>query len=83
MQLGGDLQDAWIIFDHVERAKCYTSFACHVYDLCYCKVMTIALCDTMSKTHDARVYLWHGLNGVMTKHGVHNVIFKGFMVESV
>jgi hypothetical protein len=82
MQLGGDLQDAWIMFDHVKRVKRYTTFACHVYDSCYCKVMTIALCDMMSETHDAQAYLWHGLNGVMVEHGVHNVNFKGFMADS-
>jgi hypothetical protein len=81
MQLGGDLQNAWIMFDHVKRVKRYTTFVCHVSDSYYCKVMTIAFCDMMSETHDAQAYLWHGLNGVMAEHGVHNVNFKGFMAD--
>jgi hypothetical protein len=45
MQPGGDLQDAWIMFDHVKRIKNWTKMACHVYDSTYCCVMTIAVCD--------------------------------------
>jgi hypothetical protein len=45
MQLGGDLQDAWIMFDHVKRIKHWTTMACHVYDFVYYRVMTIAVCD--------------------------------------
>ena len=33
MQPGGDLQDAWMMFDHVKRVKKWTTMACHVYDL--------------------------------------------------
>jgi hypothetical protein len=35
----------WIMFDHVNRVACWTTMACHVYDLAYCKMMTIAICD--------------------------------------
>jgi hypothetical protein len=45
MQSGGDLQDAWIMFDHVKHVKKWTTMACHVYDFAYCLVMTIAICD--------------------------------------
>jgi hypothetical protein len=45
MQPGGDLQDAWIMFDHVKRIKKWTTMACHVYDSTYYRVMTIAVCD--------------------------------------
>jgi hypothetical protein len=45
MQPGGDLEKAWLMFDHVKRVKEWTTMACHVYDAAYCKVMTIALCD--------------------------------------
>jgi hypothetical protein len=54
MQPGGDLQDARVMFDHVKRVKRYTTFACHVYDFVYCKVMTIAICDMMSETKEAQ-----------------------------
>jgi hypothetical protein len=32
MQPGGDLQEAWIMFDHVKRVEKWTTMACHVYD---------------------------------------------------
>ena len=32
MQVGGDLQNAWMMFDHVKRVKDWTTMACHAYD---------------------------------------------------
>jgi hypothetical protein len=32
MQPGGDLQDAWMMFDYVKRVKKWATMACHVYD---------------------------------------------------
>lgn len=78
----GNLKDSWIMFDHVKRIKHYTTFACHVYDSTYAKVMTIAICDMQSETKDAQSYLWRMLNEVMARHGVVNVNFKGFMADS-
>jgi hypothetical protein len=49
MQPGGDLEHAWIMFDHVKRIKNWTTMACHVYDSAYCRVMTIVLCDIQSE----------------------------------
>ena len=43
MQPGGDLQDTWIMFDHIKRVKKLTSMACHVYDFTYYQVITIAI----------------------------------------
>ncbi len=40
MQPGGDLQNCWLMFDHVKCVKKWTTMACHVYDLMYCKVFT-------------------------------------------
>jgi hypothetical protein len=40
-----DLQNAWIMFDHVKRVVGWTTMTCHVYDSAYCKVMTIVVCD--------------------------------------
>jgi hypothetical protein len=48
MQPGGDLEDAWMMFDHVKRIKKWTTMACHVYDSTYCRVMIIAVCDMQS-----------------------------------
>jgi hypothetical protein len=41
IQLGGDLQITWIMFDHVKHVQVWTTFAYHVYDLIYFKVMMI------------------------------------------
>ncbi len=40
-----NLQNAWIMFDHVKRVVGWTTMACHVYDPMFCKVSTIAVCD--------------------------------------
>ena len=45
MQAGGDLECAWMMFDHVKQVKEWTTMACHVYDSLYCKVITISMCD--------------------------------------
>ena len=34
-----------ITFDHVKHLNDWTTFACHMYDSKYCKVLTIACCD--------------------------------------
>jgi hypothetical protein len=49
MQLGGDLEDVRIMFDHVKCIKHWTTMACHVYDSAYCQVMMIAVCDMQSE----------------------------------
>jgi hypothetical protein len=49
MQPGGDLEHVWIMFDHVNRVKNWTTMACHVYNSAYCRVMTIAVCGMQSK----------------------------------
>jgi hypothetical protein len=45
MQLRGDLQMVWIMFDHVKHVVGWITMVYHVYDLAYCKVMTIVICD--------------------------------------
>ena len=45
MHVGSDMENAWIIFDHVKCLKDWTTLACHVYDSKYCEVLTIACCD--------------------------------------
>ena len=45
MQLGNDLEDARMMFDHMKRVKKWTTMACHVYYSTYCCVMTIAVCN--------------------------------------
>ena len=55
MQPGGELENAWMMFDHVKRVKKWTTMACHVYELKYRRVMTIAYCEFQSKDTEAQV----------------------------
>jgi hypothetical protein len=82
MQPNGDLQDAWMMFDHVKRVKQWTTMACHVYDSTFCKVMTVAVCDMQSEDAAAQCIFWKNLNAVASRHGISNPKFKGFMADS-
>jgi hypothetical protein len=33
MQVGGDLQNAWIIFNHLNHVQGWIVMACHLYDI--------------------------------------------------
>ena len=55
MEPPGDLQNAWMMFDHVKRVKDWTMMACHMYDTEYKKVMTIAMCDMQSEDTEVQV----------------------------
>ena len=52
MQVGGDMENSWIMFDHVKRLKDWATLVYHVYDSKYCKVLTIA-CRHMQFEDDA------------------------------
>ena len=82
MQVGHDLQNSWMMFDHVKRVKDWTTMACHVYDSQYKKVMTFAVCNMQSEDTEVQVQFWRSLNAVMSRHGVENPNFKGFMADS-
>ena len=82
MQPGEDLENAWMMFDHVKRVRQWTTMACHVYDSTYCRVMTIASCDMQSEDCDAQIVFWKNLNAVMERNGVVHTNFKGFMADS-
>jgi hypothetical protein len=82
MQKGGDLENAWMMFDHVKRVKLWTTMACHVYDSTYCRVMSIACCDMQSEDADAQIVFWKNLNAVMARFNVAKPQFKGFMADS-
>jgi hypothetical protein len=79
MQPGGDLEDTWIMFDHVKH---WTTVACHVYDSAYYRVMTIVVCDMHSEDAAAQSVLWKNLNDVMAKYGIPEPKFKGFIADS-
>ena len=55
MQLGGDLQDAWIMFDHVKWVRGWTSRAFHVYDSSYYHIMTITCSDMQSEDYAVQI----------------------------
>jgi hypothetical protein len=57
MQRGGDLQDAWIMFDHVKRVKKWITTACHIYDSAYYCVITVAVCNMQSEDAAAQSIL--------------------------
>ena len=82
MQAGGDLECAWMIFDHVKRVKEWTTMACHVYNTLYCKVMTIAVCDMQLEDCTAQVIFWRNLNLVVQRNGLDSIEFEGFMADS-
>ncbi len=82
MQLVGDLQNVWIMFDHVKHVASWTTMFCHVYDSTYCKMMTIVICDMHSKDKEVQQVMWTKLNDTMLKHKVLKLNFKGFMVDN-
>jgi hypothetical protein len=43
MQLEGDLENAWLMFDQIKHIQAWTTMACHMYDARFYKVMTIAM----------------------------------------
>jgi hypothetical protein len=45
MEVGGYMNNSWIMFDYVKHLKDYTTLECQVYDSKYYKVLTIACCD--------------------------------------
>jgi hypothetical protein len=54
VELAGDLQNVWIMFDHVKHVVGWRIMVCHVYDPTYCKVLTIAVCDMQSRDTKAQ-----------------------------
>jgi len=45
MQWGDDVQNAWMMFNHVKHVQGCITMACHGYNLIYYKVMTITVYD--------------------------------------
>jgi hypothetical protein len=43
MQLGGDLENIWTMFNHVKCVQGWMTMACHVYDPIYYKIMFLAI----------------------------------------
>jgi hypothetical protein len=56
MQPRGDLQGAWLMFDHCKHVLGWTTMACHVYDPNYAQVMIVAICN-MKLDVESRVHM--------------------------
>jgi len=69
MKPGGDLENVWMMSDHVKRVKGWTTMIAYVYDETYQWIMTIACCDFQSEDKDAQVLFWQNLNHVMSRYG--------------
>ncbi len=82
MQLGGDLGNTWIMLDHVKHVTGWTTMACHVHDLAYCKMMTITICDIQYEDIEVQQIMWTKFNETMLEHGFLKPKFKGFMTNN-
>jgi hypothetical protein len=71
------------MFDHVKRAKHWTTMACQTYDSAYCWIMIVAICDMQQDDATNQSILQKNLNAIMARHGVPKTRFKEFMVNSV
>jgi hypothetical protein len=81
MQLGNGLQNAWMMFDHIKHVQGWTTITYHVYDLVYCKVVTITVYNMQSEDIEVQCILWKKLNVVVKKKGLCMLVFKGFMMD--
>ena len=61
MQLGGDLENEWIMFNHIKKVKDWTTFGIHVHNLDYYSMMTVDVCDMQSKKADPKEGVWMSL----------------------
>jgi len=82
MQPAGDLENGWMMFDHIKYVNEWTTMACHVYDPQYRRVMTIVTCNMQSEDTEIQMQFWNCLNTVMARQGLHHPNFKGFMADS-
>jgi hypothetical protein len=70
------------MIDHVKHVTSWTTMACHVYDLTYCKIITITICGMQFENIKAQQIMWTKFNHTMLKHMYHEQNFKGFMVDN-
>ncbi len=81
MQPNDDLQNAWMMFDHIKCVQGWMTMGCHIYNLVYYKVMMITVYDMQSEDIESQCILWRKLNIIVEKKGLGMPIFKGFMVD--
>ncbi len=70
-----------MMFDHIKHVQGWTTMACHIYDLVYCKVMTIVVYDMQFKGMKTKCIMWRKLNTIYEKKEWGTPIFKRFMVD--
>ena len=75
MQLGGDLELQYVMFDHMKCIDKWSTSGVHVYDPNHYKVMMIIVCDMKPEMAEHQKQMWKSLLLVMEKHGVKNLIF--------
>ena len=49
------------MFDHIKKVVGWTSLAAHVYNLIYCKMMAIIVCDMISEMAEAKEQMWRSM----------------------
>jgi hypothetical protein len=81
VQSGGDLENVWMMSNHVKQVKRWTTIAAHVYDETYQWVMNIACCE-LQCPNSLLAMVSHNLNHVMACHGIPHPTFIGFMTDS-
>jgi len=82
MQAKRDRQNGWMMFHYMRHMDKWSTMACHMYNLQYKKVMTIAIFNMQSKDIRVQIQFWRILNVVMSIYKVDHPNFKGFMVDS-
>jgi hypothetical protein len=61
------MQNAWMMLNNVKCAQGWTTMASHVYNVVYCKVMIIVVCDMQFEDMEAQCILWRKLNVAIEK----------------
>lgn len=59
MQVGGDIENCWLMFDHVKQLTNYTTLVWYVYDNKYCKVLAIVYCDIKFEDVQPKLCYWY------------------------
>ncbi len=71
------------MFDRVRQVvEGWTTMGCHVYDLSYCRVLRITMCDMQLEDAKSQCIMCSFLLKVVWRFGVNEPInFKGFMAD--
>ena len=82
IQVGGDMENSWIMFDHVKHMKDRTALAYQIYNK-YCKMLTIVCRDMQSVDGVVHILFWKNFNFFMMKNEISKMNFKDFMTYNV